>query len=457
MSSTKHLKISIGITIALLVINVLLIIIFPSKPLKIKDIITPNSAIDPQIKISFSEPVEKSSLTDGGFIITPNIAGNISWAGNTFVFTPEQNLDFDTEYRIQLNTVIESKRNTRLAENINLTFKTPPLQLLYLNKKNEISSQIFQYNIETGISTAITDEQHNIHWFDYDPTTRQIVALLTDKDSSSDIVKPYLLNLEEQTFEPLPKITEPDLQIHYAKWIPYENSLLISRSKIQYINPDDTIATLTGNSEDTEMIVYNLTNKESTQLLTGNTLFYEFFPTPDGLGFSFINSNGALVAYNFATSDQEMISAQFINYFGFSHYGKYALYADKIADDNFLNEEDIAVIQSADGAKKEVRLQGVNPIVIDHLATAPSEETLAAAYTSYPAEFRIALVDMETGEQTLMNESGHRTRAIEFSPNSEYFAYIEDQYDTPKIFIYSMEKKENIVKNVSGSMIHWLY
>jgi parallel beta-helix repeat protein len=95
-------------------------------------------AVDTQVSIVFSEPMNKSRV-ENNLIITPDIDGEFQWRGNTLVFLPDKNLKYDTKYTITLSSDAADKWGNPLANDLSWEFVT--------EKKSSDDDQSIGYNI----------------------------------------------------------------------------------------------------------------------------------------------------------------------------------------------------------------------------------------------------------------------------------------------------------------------
>jgi hypothetical protein len=82
-----------------------------------------NVAVDIQISIVFSEPMNKSRV-ETSFSISTNIDGVFQWRGNTLVFIPDNNLKYDTKYNITLTSDATDKWGNNLVDDLSWEFTT---------------------------------------------------------------------------------------------------------------------------------------------------------------------------------------------------------------------------------------------------------------------------------------------------------------------------------------------
>lgn len=81
------------------------------------------ASVDGTIRVLFDQAVDQSSV-ESRFSIIPNVAGSISWEGNTFVYQPASPLDFNTQYAITFESGIDSIAGFVSEETIRSSFTT---------------------------------------------------------------------------------------------------------------------------------------------------------------------------------------------------------------------------------------------------------------------------------------------------------------------------------------------
>ncbi len=84
---------------------------------------TSGASITAPIKVTFDQEVDHKSA-QGNFTISPNIQGSFSWQGNTLIFTPSHNLNYQTTYTVTLTKGIKSIYGTDSQDNISFSFTT---------------------------------------------------------------------------------------------------------------------------------------------------------------------------------------------------------------------------------------------------------------------------------------------------------------------------------------------
>lgn len=360
---------------AIISLSILLVLIFPSKPPKIVETQLPESPIDPQIQLTFSELMDQETV-ENAFSITPNIPGKISWAGRKFVFTPDSNLDFDQEYTIQINTSATSNRRSNPSQPYIKKFNTSPKSFIFID--TQVPGQLKQYFPATNETRPLTSSDFIVQSYDYDPTLDRVVVLATDKkdfnDNPEPNFQPYTIDLSDSTsnLSPIKYFqNNPDYQIHRIKWLPFESALLVSRTKILTKNGYRFPSLHT---EDRELISFNLETQEVNQIRTGNALLYDFFPAPDGRSVLFIDDTGPLVLHNLKSKDEEIIAPEFYDHYGFSEYGNFLLYSVLPGDGVFAWGNNL-ILQRQDGTKS--LLLANEDGIADDPTLSPDESKLA--------------------------------------------------------------------------------
>ena len=429
MSQTKNYKSLTIFLFLLLGINLALVFLFPSKPLKIKEIELPKSPIDAQIRITFSEPVDQKNIEENFKFEPETIKGKISWTGKTLVFTPNNNLDFEKTYSISLPKNIKSLRNSTLKNPYTVSFTTPKSSFFYLDKNGYLS----QYFPASKENFTINNEL-KIRTFDYSPSEKLIFAI--DEKNAGYLINPETKETEKLDFE---------TKINHGKWIPFENSLIISQTKAE-----------------TELIKYDL-EKEKTEILkTGDTLAYEIFISPDGSYITLIDETGALSLYSLESKKEELITREFLEHFGFSEYGGYLLYTVLTPNGIFDPRNNLMIFKS--NGEKEILLENSNA-QIDQPQVSPDETKLIFKYKvekpilDFETPYYLAAMDIETREITILTPEDITINEPKFSPEGKFISFIKDETE---ILLYkfaanSYEKDEIISTRLTGSKIEWAY
>ncbi len=79
-----------------------------------------------KISVYFNQAVDKTSA-QSHFSITPNVAGNFSWADNTLIFSPNTNLNFLQSYTVSISSGVKSISALDSISSFSSTFKTADL------------------------------------------------------------------------------------------------------------------------------------------------------------------------------------------------------------------------------------------------------------------------------------------------------------------------------------------
>src|SRR6187549_756145 len=89
-----------------------------------------------EIRVVFSEPMVvlgriPSPVTAPFFRMDPKVKGTFRWSGTTtLIFTPDQSLDYATEYAVVIDRSAKAVSGRTLDENYRWTFTTPTIRLL---------------------------------------------------------------------------------------------------------------------------------------------------------------------------------------------------------------------------------------------------------------------------------------------------------------------------------------
>jgi len=71
--------------------------------------------ITTSIEIAFNEPVE-TNAAEAALRVDPEVSGAASWSGSTMIFTPDDALDLEAEYRVSLATGVRDLAGNEMAE-----------------------------------------------------------------------------------------------------------------------------------------------------------------------------------------------------------------------------------------------------------------------------------------------------------------------------------------------------
>jgi len=82
-----------------------------------------NVPVDTTITITFSELMDTSSV-EAAFLISPSVAGTISWNEATVTFTPDANLEYNTQYSVTINTNAKDQENELMESEFQWQFTT---------------------------------------------------------------------------------------------------------------------------------------------------------------------------------------------------------------------------------------------------------------------------------------------------------------------------------------------
>lgn len=446
MSQNKNLKFGWIFVFTLIFLNILLVFIVPQKPASVEKISFPDSPIDAQIKITFSQAMNKASVQDN-FKIEPPIEGNFSWSGRTLVYTPLENLAFDKTYNLEIGSKTVSDNGISFAKNWEDTFKTGPLSFFFISIEKESYGQLQQYLVKEKKVIPFSPKGKVIRDFDYDKNTRKIVALV---DGTNEIL---IIDSGSPKIQAIPPFGNGEEYIHRVKWLPYENSILLSQSNLE-------------DEAETKLLRYDLEEDGYTVLEKGSTLVYEFFPTPDGRGVLFIDPSGALVIKSLSDHSATLVTEDFLQHFGFSEYGGYLLYTISTPNGIFDLANSL-IIQNSLG-EKDIILQNAN-ITIDQASVSPDEKKIIFLHKPQIGDpllndenDRLAEMTLEDKNISLLTPENFPVSEPKYSPDGNIISFINSDSSGWNI----MQNKLNggliylsdmISTGIHGTNIEWVY
>ncbi len=87
-----------------------------------------NIALDESIRIAFTRPMDHASV-EAGLVFSPTLKGEITWEGDTLIFTPQTGLIPNTQYQALLTAEVRDQSGAPLAAPYRWSFTTQPLLL----------------------------------------------------------------------------------------------------------------------------------------------------------------------------------------------------------------------------------------------------------------------------------------------------------------------------------------
>lgn len=448
MQQNKLIK---SVLISLFVLNVALVLLFPMKAPKITDFTFPNSPVDPQISVSFSELMDKATV-NSAFQIYPKVQGKISWAGKKFVFTPDQNLDFGKKYEIKFDSSARSMRGQGMSDVWLKNFQTMPSSFLFVNKDDRLE----RYFLADSGDKKLTPVGMKIKQYNYSADLGKIV-FVTRED------KIYLSDLNGAEPKEVKNPNFVGAKIGKAKWLPFENALLITK-----VGEDKTA-----------LWSYNVDTGYTQLIKESETLSYDFFPSPDGKQVLYIDDSGALALHDIKTGKDDFVVRDFFEHFGFSEYGGYVLYTIMTAQGVFDFSNNLVLHKN--NGDKEVLFKGKN-VRIEGPTISQNEDFLAFEYTkddsnNYAARVsRLGILDLATQKLLLATPESYQIKAPQISPDQSIIIFnkFPDEDHTPgwdldkkvmnttELFSYKLKGNGDFTGTISdlkteGAEVQWVY
>ncbi len=492
MSQTKKAKFgfmgALMLAILIGIVGVVLVVLFPTRPPRVLEVIGEDSPVDPQIKVVFSDVMDKKSV-ENAFEINPPVEGKFSWSGKTMVFTPDENLKFSAEYSLHLDkSEVVSERGEKM-DSWWKGFFTPDHSFFYLDENGVLN----QYTLGIG-GKVVSDENLFVKSFDYDPSLKRLLYVAAEREGFKEVENPRFAIYEVELIEHLKgpaALNEEnpaeyrswpidyfednaDYVIHFAKWLPFEEAVLVSRTKI-LSNQGFEYPSL--HEEDRELILYDLKAEKERQLKTGNALLYEFFPTPDGKYVMLIDDAGSLIAHSLSNGEDAFLASDFLNHFGFSEYGGYLLYTILPAEGVFALGNDL-VMKGQDG-EEQFLLQGAQGVV-DHPSLSPAEDAVAFKYfpnlgdAEAQTSYVLAIKDLADKDFDIFtNAKEGSVDRPQFSPDGRLVAFMfwgldeenpwigydesERQIRSAPVRVFDRRAKDVQVLKIEASQLEWEY
>lgn len=132
-------------------------------------------AVDVPVKITFNSEVDKKTAEDR-FFISPSIKGQISWEGNTLVFTPYSYFPFNTIYTVKIFPDVSGLDGSKM-ENEYVTYFATQEKIFKLDvpanyQKYALSCEIAALRMALLYRGVDVDEDTLLGLVGYDPTVK---------------------------------------------------------------------------------------------------------------------------------------------------------------------------------------------------------------------------------------------------------------------------------------------
>lgn len=459
----KHPKLLI---IFLTLASIFITIFFQKPSLKIKEIHLPNFSHPNEIAITFSEKIENSDVIANATILQlKNIEKSTN--GKFLTLKSDEFLD-GKNYEIQIKKST-TENGTRMKRDIKINFIFNERKIITINE----SGSLLEYSLNTKVTKNLTPKNLFVKQFNKESNSHLIGLLATqkgDEKNEKTIFDPYILNLKNNKLQ---KINSKEYFTNFVIPIPFENAILISRTKLEKI---DRIPIVSNDPNHTELLKLELGNNKEKILLTGRNLAYKVNISPDGRLVAYIDDAGVYSRTNIAQVSTAIIATNIYEPIGFLPNGKGLAYI-KINDSSFANMSNELVMQSNEGGEKSIfdgEEDNIDQPTFDY-----SGEKIALKYLiktgppDYTINFALALktlidenLKFLTSTGTVFNPqiSKDGTQILyelfdEPKQNAETIAGFDDfdkSMKVAKIKIFDIEKGINIDTGLTGANTLWI-
>lgn len=125
------LAVALGLALAIAVLSVTSARLGPSVDTMLTARTFDGTAVDSQIAMTFTTPMNRQSV-QSAFHIAPPVAGEFSWSGNTLLFSPHHSLLYGTRYDISVGTAARSLTGRHLFRPFRRAITTQQEHLVFL-------------------------------------------------------------------------------------------------------------------------------------------------------------------------------------------------------------------------------------------------------------------------------------------------------------------------------------
>ncbi len=228
-----------------------------------------------QIVITFNRPMDRHSV-EGGFEITPQVSGKYSWSGRSFVFTPDETLQYDQHFEVKLSANAVDEDGRHLSEDMRYVFNTPQLQFVYVGVDGDEAGRLVLSDFDGKERDILTPEGLHIDKFAVTNDRHEIYCLgYTEIVATNHRDELYTFNLQTKEFH---QLTDDANFLNKDFFLdPTGKHLLLSRVQVSPAG------------------VY-LTKQEAWIASTSDNVFHKFL-NGDAVGTTMFSPDGSYILY----------------------------------------------------------------------------------------------------------------------------------------------------------------
>lgn len=244
-----------------------------------------------QIVLNFNRGMDRRSV-ENGFHISPDLPGKYSWAGRSFVFTPDEILPSGQQFTLTVLKDATDEDGRSLGRDFVFSFSTPSLQFVYIGVESDEAGRLVLSDFDGKNRDVLTPNDLHIDRFAI-TNDRQKIYFLAYKQiyQTNHRDELYVYNLQTRDLRQI--INDVNYLNKDFSLDPSGNYILLSRVQV---SP-------TG--------VY-LTQLESWIASTSDEVFHKFL-NGEAVGTTMFSPDGSFILYKTRDGNYQLVSSDALN------------------------------------------------------------------------------------------------------------------------------------------------
>ncbi|NDJ51723.1 MAG: hypothetical protein GYB68_01410 [Chloroflexi bacterium] len=139
------------------------------------------------ISLTFAQPMARETAEER-FSISPNVEGEITWAGNTLIFQPVERLTKGETYQVTLEEGATNQSGRATIQDFSWTFEVRESQVLYLGPADTFIKGLWVMPIDGGEPRPLYQPDYGVIHFAPSPDGSQIAMTVFTEDQLTEIL-----------------------------------------------------------------------------------------------------------------------------------------------------------------------------------------------------------------------------------------------------------------------------
>lgn len=143
-------------------------------------------AITTDVRITFDEPVQPDSA-EAAFSLTPDVAGEVAWEGDTLVFAPDGGFAPGQTYTVTLAPGVVSQTGRVMRRALSWSFTPRDSSVLYLSPADQTVRNLWRISAAGGEPEEVYAPDGGVYDFAAAPDGTQIAVTVLSDQATTDI------------------------------------------------------------------------------------------------------------------------------------------------------------------------------------------------------------------------------------------------------------------------------